>query len=512
MKWVSERLEIHAGLGALAAALSIAIALFVYAAVQTWAQVRLAEAYGNAEFEGPFCDDHVALDGEQCRQSTTMSWQQIYTLLSSARVIDTTEQENCAKLEEEFNTGEAGALEDLLKTLRNGTDEPSRGECTNSGPTPAQASQKEEKPAQTNAPDGAKNEISEAQSGPTQPQHEGQTPATVTRETALGLIVRLAGEQCEETDTSDEREKKADPTQHLKNNLSFALADALGHEDLFADRCEAARADLKGIRTDDFTADPPSGWRFSSGRCLSDALILGRLVDQHRAIGSQDDEIVGYNLNGCGIGPKLQPHEALDRFEAFTTLMEYVIGRVHAGPSVREARKIANLVRGPEHIAIVSVALLASLLAGVRLWAFQQRYAQAVRRVDNEETRALRRLAAVLAKGGDEAEREHEALARGRVRIQWSLATIPALGFIGTVRGILEALSQAGDVVWAADRLERADAIAQLSGELGLAFSTTLFALLAGIAVGLFVTMIRVREGRCLDRLADFGQHRVTLR
>ncbi len=57
------------------------------------------------------------------------------------------------------------------------------------------------------------------------------------------------------------------------------------------------------------------------------------------------------------------------------------------------------------------------------------------------------------------------------------------MGFVGTVRGILESLSSADAIVWAANRAERAFAIGELSGELGLAFATTLVALLSGIII-----------------------------
>lgn len=108
-----------------------------------------------------------------------------------------------------------------------------------------------------------------------------------------------------------------------------------------------------------------------------------------------------------------------------------------------------------------------------------------------------------LAAGGHRAERQLDALARGRTLVRWSIATAPALGFIGTVRGILEALARAGDVVWAADRLERADAIGQLAGELGLAFSTTFFALLVGVVLGLISALSRSHEERRIDDLVE---------
>ena len=505
---VSKRLETSAPVVVLLAVASLCGALWIYTHVQTTAQARLVEAFRTAEFEGPFCDAHVSLDGTLCRKSPRMSWQQIHAVLAAARVIDVTEYESCSRLETRFKDGQTEGLEDLLKTLRGESGEPAVPECPG-----AVADTVESDDADGSAESGDADQSPEREDDETSPpgedavsdeQLEGETEKPIAK-TALGLIVQLAKRQCESKRAGDGNASRGDRShpEQLRSDLSLALADALGDVEVFGDRCEAARDALKEIGSSERRATEPSGWRFSTARCLSDALILGRLVDQHRTIGREDGELAGYNVTGCGQGADTSSEEALDRFESFTTLMKYVLGRVHAEPGVRDARKFANLVRGPEHVGILTVALLITSLVLLRWTVFECRYARAWRNSSNKNAQAFRDLAVTLAKGGNAAEREHEALSRGRLRVQWGLATIPAIGFVGTVRGILEALSKAGDVVWAADRLERADAIAGLAGELGLAFSTTLFALLAGIAVGLLVTVARVREGRGLDRLAE---------
>ena len=507
---ISQRLEINGGLVVLLAVASLSVALWIYTYVQTSVQERLAKAFSEAEFEGPFCDGHVALDGTLCRKNPRMSWQQIHILLATAQVIDVNEYESCSELEAHFNNRKTGGLHDLLKTLRGDRDKPAEPECpgeTGNEPRsedaeePADSGDAEESPGNEDTDESPSGEDS-VQSG--QPEEEGGEAVT---KTALGLIVRLAKSQCTSHRTAPGELTGASPSrsERLQADLSLALADALGNEGVLGDRCESAREALKEIGSDKYGETRPSGWRFSTEKCLSDALILGRLVDQHHIIGRENGDLAGYNVTGCSNGAE-STTEALDRFKAFTTLMKYVLGRVHAEPEVQDARKYANLVRGPEHIGILTVALLIMSLVLLRWITFEFRYVRARRKAEDENAQALRQLAVTLAKGGDAAEREHEALTRGRVRVQWGLATIPAIGFVGTVRGILEALSKAGDVVWAVDRLERADAIAGLAGELGLAFSTTLFALLAGIVVGLLVTVARVREGRSLDRLADWAE------
>ncbi len=564
---VSKRLEISAPVVVLLAVVSLCGALWIYTHVQTTAQARLAEAFRTAEFEGPFCDAQVSLDGTRCRKSPRMSWQQIHAVLAAARVIDVIEYESCSTLEARFNGGQTEGLEDLLKTLRGDSKEPAAPECPGGVDNSVESDDADESAESGDAdqsPEGEEGEKSppgEDAESDVQPEVKGGEVGT---KTALGLIVRLAKRQCEGRKTNDGNGSQAgrshlDRLQRLRSDLSLALADALGESALdlivrlakrqceggktndgngsqagrshldrlkrhwsdlsralkkelgedgvlewvFGYRCKAARNSLKEIGSGELRETEPSGWKFSTTRCLSDALVLGRLVNQHKTIGREDGELAGYNVTGCGQGAGKSSEELLDRFESFTTLMKYVLGRVHAEPGVRDARKFANLVRGPEHVGILTVALLITSLVLLRWTVFECRYAWAWRNSLDENAQAFRGLAMTLANGGDAAEREHEALSRGRLRVQWGLATIPAIGFVGTVRGILEALSRAGDVVWAADRLERADAIAGLAGELGLAFSTTLFALLAGIAVGLLVTVARVREGRGLDRLAD---------
>ncbi|MCO6414631.1 MotA/TolQ/ExbB proton channel family protein [Siccirubricoccus sp. KC 17139] len=71
---------------------------------------------------------------------------------------------------------------------------------------------------------------------------------------------------------------------------------------------------------------------------------------------------------------------------------------------------------------------------------------------------------------------------------------LPALGFIGTVLGILYGLSGADSIVRAAGQEERAAAMSVVTGPLGLAFSTTFFALAAGLVTGFLIDRETARE------------------
>ena len=252
---VSKRLEINAGLVVLLAIASLCGALWIYTHVQTSAQVRLAEAFLKAEFEGPFCDGQVSLDGTLCRESPRMSWQQIHAVLAAARVIDVTEYESCSKLEARFNDGKTRALEDLLTTLRGDQGEPTEPECPGGvdiaerGEDADESAESED--AEEPPPDG------DAMQG----GQPGVERGKAVTKTALGLIVRLAKKQCESirTTNGEGSEGGLSHPERLRNDLSLALADALGDEGALGDRCEAARGALKEIGSGERRETQPSG-------------------------------------------------------------------------------------------------------------------------------------------------------------------------------------------------------------------------------------------------------------
>lgn len=78
-----------------------------------------------------------------------------------------------------------------------------------------------------------------------------------------------------------------------------------------------------------------------------------------------------------------------------------------------------------------------------------------------------------------------EAVEDSRWLFGWCLSALPAIGFLGTVRGILNALGDADAVSSAQDKAAQAIAIGNVSGSLSLAFSTTLIALVAVLILSL---------------------------
>ena len=77
---------------------------------------------------------------------------------------------------------------------------------------------------------------------------------------------------------------------------------------------------------------------------------------------------------------------------------------------------------------------------------------------------------------------------------------IPSLGFIGTVIGIMLALNYAGDRV----NVESPEMLYEVTQRLGVAFSTTLLALIMASILVFLQNLIQSREENTLNRA---GQH-----
>lgn len=78
---------------------------------------------------------------------------------------------------------------------------------------------------------------------------------------------------------------------------------------------------------------------------------------------------------------------------------------------------------------------------------------------------------------------------------------IPSVGFVGTVRGIGQALAQADEAI-------RGD-ISGVTSSLGLAFNSTLIALLLSIALMFFLHLLQSKQEKLLIDLKDFATKRV---
>lgn len=92
--------------------------------------------------------------------------------------------------------------------------------------------------------------------------------------------------------------------------------------------------------------------------------------------------------------------------------------------------------------------------------------------------------------------------------IRWIARALPAIGFIGTVRGISASLSSADSIVRAQTSVDQAAAINAVAGTLGIAFTTTLIALLFGLITSYFDDLQSTQEG---DFVRDVEENLVAL-
>jgi hypothetical protein len=101
--------------------------------------------------------------------------------------------------------------------------------------------------------------------------------------------------------------------------------------------------------------------------------------------------------------------------------------------------------------------------------------------------------------------------------LRYLARALPALGFVGTILGILFALNGADGIVRATTQAERVSAMAAVTGPLAFAFSHTLFALMFGLVAGFFIDRLTAKERVELmayeewlfDRIDPAGRHTV---
>jgi biopolymer transport protein ExbB/TolQ len=207
--------------------------------------------------------------------------------------------------------------------------------------------------------------------------------------------------------------------------------------------------------------------------------------------------------------------------EAFQKLGAFLLGRVGSNPAVRTATTRLTFWTGPEQLFLMITGYFALVLILLRGLASLATARGAVLARDNIQatTRSERRLETFVtdwlkakATDPDPAVRTYwkdlitDELISGRWPVRFAIATLPAIGFIGTVRGILLSLSNADAIVWASTQADRADAISTLSGSLGLAFATTMIALLIGVFISLLSALEGLFEERTMLTLFRHGK------
>ena len=259
----------------------------------------------------------------------------------------------------------------------------------------------------------------------------------------------------------------------------------------------------------EFRPDQATWWRITVPPRVPDAEIVAALVGFAQGFGpvGPNDPAQGLSVENCTRLLESSDGTPSDEDLYLVALRRielglWVAGQIRRDDTVAEASADATLYTGPEQFGILTVFTFALLLAAVRLICLVTRHWRGGLLIGpashGDVDPALARMQAA-----DASEWSHwrAQLTQRIASARWPLPTaavlLPALGFVGTVRGIKNSLAGADGLVFADTLNERADAIATLSGDLGLAFATTLLALL----FSLILTILLAIEGRLIDIL-----------
>lgn len=259
-----------------------------------------------------------------------------------------------------------------------------------------------------------------------------------------------------------------------------------------------------------FVGRPPSA--------ASDREIVDALYD--RTLENSDD------------GRPLADPQAIARQELRTAFALALLDRIRNEKAVRGATYFVTLVRGYEQFAMLWLALFIGLVLrarrcaskplrttvdeieeGTRSATTKAEVDAALAKFKSGSTIAHKLCEAVLAPAGGataiarvEALRgacaaEAAALSQSAMWIRVTIGFIPTIGFLGTVLGIMGALSEADVIVRSVDRVSQATAVMQVAGQLGLAFSTTAFALVLGLMLRILESRVTLGESEAMADL-----------
>ncbi|MEM8970797.1 MAG: hypothetical protein AAGD43_01870 [Pseudomonadota bacterium] len=254
-------------------------------------------------------------------------------------------------------------------------------------------------------------------------------------------------------------------------------------------------------------------------RGLAEAGVFGPGETNFRQALPTDGDTCLSLVEGLEITPEAEkPRVIYDIIVARSELALWAAGQIRQDETVAAARSRAALWTGYEQAGLLFFGVFGGLLVVVRLvlsfWSWQTG-----RRVpgpsfphedvlDSTDPQSIHKILSsqMMRKLGppDDGSAlswdQHRVLfsrivASARWPLRVVMAILPAIGFIGTVRGIKDSLIGADALVFAATNNERAAAIGALAGDLGLAFATTFIALL----MTLVLTILLAIESRFID-------------
>ena len=112
-----------------------------------------------------------------------------------------------------------------------------------------------------------------------------------------------------------------------------------------------------------------------------------------------------------------------------------------------------------------------------------------------------------------QADNDEAVSESGYTIVRGLIWAIPVLGFIGTVIGLSIAIGEFGSVLESASGTDDMKAqLSKVTGGLGVAFITTLEALVAALGVHLLLTMIHRQEEQFLDDCREYCQSQLVSR
>lgn len=240
---------------------------------------------------------------------------------------------------------------------------------------------------------------------------------------------------------------------------------------------------------------------------LADARLVSALVGYSG--GFEDDPLrQGISITGDCTEPAADSSRDFDEEELYGAalgrigLALWVAGQIRRDNAVATVAARAALFTGPEQFGIMAVFIFGVGLAGARLLCLRKNYRECRLTAGPAKDHAIDPvLKLVLTGPATQREYWRTLLIQRITSPRWPLPTaavlLPALGFVGTVRGIKTSLARAEVLVFANTLNERADAIGALAGDLGHAFGTTLLALLGSLVL----TILLAIEGRLVDML-----------
>ncbi len=105
----------------------------------------------------------------------------------------------------------------------------------------------------------------------------------------------------------------------------------------------------------------------------------------------------------------------------------------------------------------------------------------------------------------NQAENDENCLSSSYTVLKGFVWAIPVLGFIGTVLGLSNAVGSFGNVVKSSSDIQEIKAaLSQVTGGLGVAFETTLIALVLALIIQIFITFTLHKEEKFLDDCSDY--------